>query len=64
MRHRTLRICGSVSVQPLLSARPVVWPSPTHLSQYLLRLGVDNSKVRPGLVCADWRVAARYDVNR
>ncbi|KAG2449122.1 hypothetical protein HYH02_005870 [Chlamydomonas schloesseri] len=44
MRHRTLRICGSVSVQPLLSARPVVWPSPTHLSQYLLRLGVDNSK--------------------
>ncbi|GLC57223.1 hypothetical protein PLESTB_001201000 [Pleodorina starrii] len=44
MRHRTLRICGSVAVQPLLAARPTVWPSPTHLSHSLLRLAVDNSK--------------------
>ncbi|GIL73935.1 hypothetical protein Vretimale_5119 [Volvox reticuliferus] len=44
MRHRTLRVCGSVSVQPLLAARPTVWPSPTHLSHYLLRLAIDNSK--------------------
>ncbi|KAG2489318.1 hypothetical protein HYH03_012150 [Edaphochlamys debaryana] len=44
MRHRTLRMCGSVAVQPLLAARPTVWPSPTHLSHHLLRLGVDDSK--------------------
>ncbi len=45
MRHRTLRVCGSVSVQPLLAARPSVWPSPTHLAQHLLRLTIENSKV-------------------
>ncbi|GIL54165.1 hypothetical protein Vafri_9740 [Volvox africanus] len=44
MRYRTLRVCGSVSVQPLLAARPTVWPSPTHLSHYLLRLAIDNNK--------------------
>ncbi|GFR51289.1 hypothetical protein Agub_g13649, partial [Astrephomene gubernaculifera] len=44
MRHRTLRICGSVSVQPLLAARPAVWPSPTRLSHHQLRLAIDNSK--------------------
>ncbi|PNH07473.1 Trafficking protein particle complex subunit 8 [Tetrabaena socialis] len=44
MRHRTLRICGSVSVLPLLSARPSVFPSPTALSHHMVRLAVDNSK--------------------
>ncbi|KXZ49490.1 hypothetical protein GPECTOR_21g716 [Gonium pectorale] len=44
MRHRTLRVCGSIAVQPLLAARPFVWPSPTHLSHCQLRLAIDNSK--------------------
>jgi hypothetical protein len=46
MKFRTLRMAHSVPVAPLLRVLPTVAPSSKDLYRYMLRLEVDNSRVR------------------